>query len=65
MTEGPIWHFTPSEVREEAKSQRCPEHPQAPYYEHFGMAGGGFGPYKICEVCSRVFDKQVSDDDDC
>lgn len=30
----------------------------------FGLAGGGFGPYTVCESCSTVITKSVVDDSD-
>lgn len=41
----------------------CPEHPKAGHHIGFGLAGGGFGDYKYCAECSRVFDKNLWPDD--
>lgn len=41
----------------------CPEHPDATHENGFGLAGGGYGPYSICNVCGLMFDKiDVPDD---
>jgi hypothetical protein len=52
-----IAHIAEAEVRDEAKSERCPEHPNASSTGGFGLAGGGFGAYDVCDECGRVFNK--------
>lgn len=44
----------------------CPEHPDATHFVGFGLAGGGYGEYKICaaEGCATVFDKTQWKDDE-
>lgn len=44
----------------------CPAHPEAGHFVGFGLAGGGFGEYKVCaaEGCAAVFDKSEWKDDE-
>lgn len=37
----------------------CPLHPEAGHFVGFGLAGGGYGDYKVCgaDGCAAVFDK--------
>ena len=46
-----------------SKPGGCPKHPKSRHVGGFGLAGGGFGSYKICNTCSAVFDKVRSDED--
>lgn len=39
------------------QSLKCPEHPEAPVEDGYGMAGGGFGVYNYCSECGRVLSK--------
>lgn len=57
-------HITPSEPQPEALSPTCPVHPDASSTGGFGLAGGGFGSYQICDACGRIFGKQVIEDDE-
>jgi hypothetical protein len=57
-------HITPSEPREEALLDKCPEHPNASFGSGFGFAGGGFGGYSVCDECGRVFNKVIFQDDE-
>lgn len=41
----------------------CQQHPDATHELGFGLAGGGFGDYKICNECCAVFDKHLWPDD--
>ena len=34
------------------------------WWRGFGLAGGGFGDYKVCGRCGRVFDKELWGDDE-
>jgi hypothetical protein len=36
---------------------RCPAHPDVLPEMGFGLAGGGYGPYSYCPVCSRIIHK--------
>lgn len=36
---------------------RCPQHPDVLPEMGFGLAGGGYGPYSYCPVCSRIIHK--------
>lgn len=42
----------------------CAVHPSAQIVEGFGLAGGGFGPYTMCERCCRILTKSVEKDDE-
>ena len=44
-------------ITEEARIPQCPEHPDHPWNLGFGYDGGGFGHYRICQGCGRVFAK--------
>lgn len=35
----------------------CEQHPDATHEPGFGLAGGGFGPYCICNECGIIFGK--------
>ena len=37
-----------------AEPMECPDHPDVPHEIGFGLAGGGYGPYAYCPVCSRI-----------
>lgn len=52
-----VAHIAESDVRDEAKAERCPEHPNATSTGGFGLAGGGFGGYEVCDECGRIFNK--------
>lgn len=41
-----------------ASANRCPDHPEAKSHPGFGYAGGGYGPYNICDECGEVFGKR-------
>ena len=47
----------PAEITRAAALRECPDHPEAGSRGGFGYAGGGFGSYRICEVCKTVFGK--------
>jgi hypothetical protein len=47
----------PPEIIPEAQAFTCPDHPDDGWTIGFGYAGGGFGHYKRCKVCKRVFGK--------
>lgn len=47
----------PAEVTIEATAPECIYHPDEGYDIGVGYAGGGFGSYKRCRVCRRVFSK--------
>lgn len=55
-------HITDSTPRETALLAKCDYHPDASWSHGFGLAGGGFGSYKVCNECGRAFDKQVIED---
>lgn len=57
-------HFSPVEIREEAKAEACPDHPDAESFPGYGLAGGGFGSYLVCGVCGYVFGKTQEMDDE-
>ena len=40
----------------------CLDHPKSRHTGGFGLAGGGYGSYKICNSCFAVFDKVQSDE---
>lgn len=44
----------------------CPEHLDATHWVGFGLAGGGYGTYKVCgaEGCATIFDKTQWKDDE-
>lgn len=46
----------------EASRATCIDHPDAPHHAGFGYAGGGFGPYRRCNVCHVVFAKRAARD---
>ena len=35
----------------------CPAHPEATHESGFGLAGGGYGAYSICNECGAIFGK--------
>lgn len=35
----------------------CDAHPDATHEQGYGLAGGGFGVYSVCNECGTVFDK--------
>ncbi len=41
----------------------CERHPNDTHETGFGLAGGGFGDYKICNHCGAVFDKNLWPED--
>jgi hypothetical protein len=41
----------------------CEDHPDATHEEGFGLAGGGFGVYSVCNACGSVFDKVLLPED--
>jgi hypothetical protein len=41
----------------EPQHTRCPAHPDVLPEMGFGLAGGGYGPYSYCPVCSRIIHK--------
>lgn len=68
---------TPMEVYNRERDERedaaqvegpggCPEHPDATHWPGFGLAGGGYGTYKVCgaEGCAAIFDKEQWKDDE-
>ena len=60
-------HITDSVARPEALNEHCPEHPDQTAENSpggFGLAGGGFGAYSICNICGRIFNKFVIPDDE-
>lgn len=48
----------PESVMPSATALQCADHPDAPWDPGFGYAGGGFGDYRICRECRRVFGKK-------
>ena len=42
----------------EPQHTRCPAHPDVQPEMGFGLAGGGYGPYYYCPVCSHIIHKQ-------
>lgn len=48
----------PADILPEAQVLVCPEHPEARWVAGFGYAGGGFGGYKVCVECDRIFAKR-------
>lgn len=50
-------HIAESEPRPEVTADRCPDHPNASSSGGFGLAGGGYGPYEVCDECGRIFGK--------
>jgi len=52
----------PAEITFEAELPRCPEHPEEASHAGFGYAGGGYGPYRICNICDKVFGKRSAKD---
>lgn len=51
--------FAPSEPISVSEPQhtRCPAHPDVQPEMGFGLAGGGYGPYSYCPVCSHIIHK--------
>ena len=50
----------PSEIIPEATAFECPDHPvidEEGFTTGVGYCGGGFGQYKRCRVCRRVYAK--------
>lgn len=50
----------PPEIIPEATALECVDHPEADmegFTTGVGYAGGGFGRYKRCRVCRRVYGK--------
>lgn len=45
-------------LSQEAERVVCADHPDARSRDGFGYDGGGFGPYKKCCECGRVFGKK-------
>ncbi len=41
----------------------CEIHPGGTHEHGFGMAGGGFGVYSICNECGSIFDKIIIPDE--
>lgn len=61
-------HITHSDPRPGTTEGKCVDHPNASSTPGFGFAGGGFGPYSICDECGKLFDKQIVydyDEEDC
>lgn len=44
-------------------SIKCPNHPNAHVSTGFGLAGGGYGTYTLCDECCRVLSKTMDDED--
>ena len=47
----------PVEIIPEAQHFECVDHPGEGFVIGVGYAGGGFGSYKRCRVCRRVYSK--------
>jgi len=45
-------------VRPESTTPVCPDHPEANWETGFGFDGGGFGSYRKCKECGRIFHKE-------
>lgn len=56
--------YAPSRLLPDNNPGGCPAHPNATHETGYGLAGGGFGVYSICNECGSVFDKveDMSDD---
>ena len=55
----------PIEIIPEATAIECPDHPmetEPGFTIGVGYCGGGFGRYKRCGVCRRVFNKMPMKD---
>lgn len=55
----------PEEILPEATAHECVDHPEADlegFTTGVGYAGGGFGQYKRCRVCRRVYAKTALKD---
>lgn len=39
-------------------SSQCPNCKSKDYEMGYGLAGGGFGPYKVCNECGEIYDKK-------
>src|SRR3546814_3564992 len=53
-------HIDESTVTDRAKLDHCVDHPESTAEnspDGFGLAGGGFGAYSVCEICGAVFNK--------
>lgn len=46
------------------ESIKCKEHPDAKIYGSYGLAGGGYGPYTVCAICTNVLTKSQESDDE-
>lgn len=52
------WCRQPCEPYEPENSPGgCSEHPNATHETGFGLAGGGYGLYSVCNECGCIFDK--------
>ncbi len=56
--------MSPSSLLPANEPGGCPAHPHATHEHGFGLAGGGYGPYSICNECGSVFDKIDLPDDE-
>ena len=70
-SDGQTADMHPAEIIPEAEAHECVNHPEFPedpdeptpgFTIGVGYAGGGFGRYKRCRVCRRVFDKKPMKD---
>lgn len=62
--EGMRVHLDEAKIASEAALPHCVDHPTASYSGGFGLAGGGYGPYCICDECGRLFGKIEEPDDE-
>jgi hypothetical protein len=53
----------PPEITQEAREIQCAEHPDAGWHVGLGYAGGGYGHYKVCRECDRVYAKVAVKDE--
>jgi len=42
----------------------CSEHPSAQIHTSFGLAGGGYGVYSVCEECGTILSKTCEEMDE-
>lgn len=70
-TAGQTAEMHPPEIIPEAQATECADHPEFPtdpdekppgFTIGVGYAGGGFGQYKRCGICKRVFAKTALKD---
>ena len=45
-------------IKPESRAIECPDHPDEKWDIGFGYDGGGFGHYRKCRKCGRVFKKE-------